>query len=271
MENFDPKFLNSAYNLSDRQVNDFQKNGHILLPNVLEPEGVQHFEKVISAAVSKFNTEKRSLAERDAYGKAFLQIMNLWQRDEIVRNFSLAKRFAEVAAKLLGVEKVRIYHDQALYKEPGGAYTPWHKDQFYWPLDTNKTITMWMPLVDLNHEMGILQFAPGTHLFDINKSEHISESSHVIFDKYLQDRNIRKTNIQKINAGDATFHYGWTLHYAPANSSRIMRKVMTIIYFADGAKVIIPDNEFRQNDLKEWLSGVKPGNNADGPLNPLVN
>ena len=37
--------------------------------------------------------------------------------------------------RLLQTPGVRMYHDQALYKEAGGGYTPWHVDQFYWPLD----------------------------------------------------------------------------------------------------------------------------------------
>src|SRR5947209_7477366 len=84
--------------------------------------------------------------QRDTYGKAFLQIMNLWERDEAVRRFALARRFGKIAADLMGVDGVRIFHDQALYKEPGGGFTPWHQDHIYWPLDTNNTITLWMPL-----------------------------------------------------------------------------------------------------------------------------
>lgn len=56
----------------------------------------------------QYNTEKRALQERDTYGKAFLQIMNLWEADEDVKKFTLAKRFAKIAADLLGVENVRF-------------------------------------------------------------------------------------------------------------------------------------------------------------------
>ena len=47
-----------------------------------------------------------------------------------------------------------LYHDQALFKEPGGGPTPWHQDQYYWPFDTDKTITMWMPLVEVGPVAG---------------------------------------------------------------------------------------------------------------------
>ena len=44
------------------------------------------------------------------------------------------------------VKGVRIYHDQALYKEPGGGCTPWHADGYYFPLSSEKILTAWVPL-----------------------------------------------------------------------------------------------------------------------------
>jgi hypothetical protein len=85
---------------------------------------VAAYREVINDAAYKYNTEKRKLEDRDTYGKAFLQTMNLWDVDEDVKKFTLAKRFAKIAADLLGVEKVRIYHDQALYKEPAVVLHP---------------------------------------------------------------------------------------------------------------------------------------------------
>lgn len=110
---------------------------------------VKEYETIISDLVRELNDQDKPLEERDTYGKAFIQIGNVWEKDESVRQFVLARRFAKIAADLMGVEGVRIYHDQALFKEPGGGHTPWHQDQIYWPLDTEHTITMWMPLVPI--------------------------------------------------------------------------------------------------------------------------
>ena len=55
-------------------------------------------------------------------------------------------QWVEQVFHLMQVEGVRVYADQALYKEPHGGYTPWHCDAFYWPLATDKAITAWIPL-----------------------------------------------------------------------------------------------------------------------------
>lgn len=61
------------------------------------------------------------------------------------------------------VEGVRLYHDQALYKEAGGGPTPWHADQYYWPLTTDRIVTAWIPLQPVSADMGPLAFAERTH------------------------------------------------------------------------------------------------------------
>src|SRR5699024_7104996 len=118
--------LNNGYGLTDQQIKDFQAKGHTCLQGVLSHKEVEAYEPFIIKAANRYNEEKRKLEERDTYGKAFLQIMNLWKHDQAVRRFVLAERFAKIAADLMGVENVRLYHDQALFKEPGGGATPWH-------------------------------------------------------------------------------------------------------------------------------------------------
>jgi ectoine hydroxylase-related dioxygenase (phytanoyl-CoA dioxygenase family) len=197
--------------------------------------------------------------------------MNLWEVDERVRKFTLAKRFAGIAASLLGVQNVRIYHDQALYKEPGGGFTPWHQDQYYWPLNTSNTVTMWMPLIDIKEHLGMLTFATGSHNNGFAGNISISDESEEILEKLIKEKGFSLYRPEFMNAGDATWHYGWTLHSAPGNlSADITREVMTIIYFADGAEITEPINKHQEADRQRWLEGLEPGRPAASRLNPLV-
>lgn len=262
--------LNDTISLDKAQINAFRENGHTLTKGLLHADEVAAYRQVINEAAYKYNTETRKLEERDTYGKAFLQIMNLWESDEAVRKFTLAKRFAKVAADLLGVENVRIYHDQALYKEPGGGFTPWHQDQYYWPLSTTNTVTMWMPLIDIAEDMGMLTFASGSHKEGSVKNIAISDESEATLNDYIHRKGYDVTRASTMNAGDATWHYGWTLHAAPGNQSGITREVMTVIYFADGATVTEPINQHQENDRNRWLQGLQPGTAAASDLNPRV-
>jgi ectoine hydroxylase-related dioxygenase (phytanoyl-CoA dioxygenase family) len=262
--------LDTPYPITTAQKAAFGQDGHILLKGILSTEEVSVYRSVIQDAAQRFNREKRDLAERDTYGKAFLQIMNLWEVDESVRKFTLASRFAQIAASLLGVERVRLYHDQALFKEPGGGHTPWHQDQYYWPIDTDKTVTMWMPLVDITEDMGMLTFASGSQELGFLGNLAISDDSESVLGDLVKEKGYPISYAKTMQAGDATFHAGWTLHSAPGNQSPVMREVMTIIFFADGAKVSPPLNHNQWADLNRWMPGASIGAPIATPLNPVL-
>jgi hypothetical protein len=262
--------LDEEYTISPTQTEQYRRDGHILLRGVASPAEVASFLPVIRAAVERLSTETRPLEARDTYGKAFLQVMNLWVSDEAVRRFVFSRRFAKIAADLMGAGGVRIYHDQALYKEPGGGKTPWHQDQYYWPLNTDKTITMWMPLVDISAEMGTMLFASGSQRHGYLGKLPISDESEEVLNRFITERGYELSNAGKLAGGDATFHSGWILHGAPGNQSARAREVMTIIYYADGARVTEAVNPNQERDMTRWLPGLKPGDAASSALNPLV-
>jgi ectoine hydroxylase-related dioxygenase (phytanoyl-CoA dioxygenase family) len=244
--------------------------GHAVVRGLATAAEVAVVRPAVESLAHRRAAKVGPLDERDTYGQAFLQVANLWRHDPVVRRFVFAPRFARVAAELLGVEGVRLYHDQMLVKEPGGGRTPWHQDQVYWPLDTDRTVTMWMPLVDVPAEIGTMTFASGSHRHG-NLGEHlIGDESDTVYSTLVDRLGLTEETHGALAAGDATFHCGWTLHRAPANPTDQMRPVMTVIYYADGARVAPIDSEARRFDQRVWLGGTAEGERADGPLNPRL-
>lgn len=249
----------------------YGRNGWTVVRGLCAPDEVEIYGDLIREATIAHNTETRPLEERDTYGKAFLQTMNLWRLDPRVAKYTLAKRFASVAAALLDVDRVRLYHDQSLFKEPGGGRTPWHQDGSFWPIDQSMTVTMWMPLVDVSEEMGSMSFADGSHARGlIEKEPGISDRTEVFFQKYIDREGLHVGSAGAMRAGDATFHSGLTLHGAPGNPTDRVRAVMTVIYVADGLTVREPKNPSQQNDLATWFPGLQPGDPAASEINPLL-
>lgn len=269
-DNLDLPELQTPYELTSEQIASYQQNGHILLKKTADAAVIDIYRPLITEEVKRRHQQSVPLEKRDTYGKAFIQVGNLWETNASVAKFTTARRFAKIAADLMGVDGVRVYADQALFKEPGGGHTPWHQDQIYWPLDTHKTITMWMPLVPVSQEIGSMTFASGSYDRGyINKME-ISDQSHKTLKEYIEHNGFPQVTYGAMDAGDATYHAGWTLHAAPGNPTEQMREVMTIIYFADGARLVEPDSNARRRDMERWFPGLGPGDLAAGPLSPLV-
>ena len=262
--------LDEAFDVEASLVEAFSGDGHVCVRGLVPPEIVEAARPAIESAAGERTKHVAPLEERDTYGKAVLQAANLWKLDERVRRFVLARRFASVAAALLRVDGVRLYHDQALIKEAGGGVTPWHQDQRYWPLDSDATVTMWLPLVNVTADVGSMTFASGSHHLGDLCGPGISDDSEAIFAEAVRDRGLRTTSHGALAVGDATFHAGWTLHRAPANPSGRHRPVMTVIYFADGTRVSEPADELQRFDLAVWLKGLAPGDVAASDRNPLL-
>ena len=73
-----------------------------------------------------------------------------------------------------------------------------------------------------------------------------------------------------MRAGDTTFHDGWCIHGAQGNAASKVRAVITVIYMEADAVITEPDHPSRENDLKTWLPGLRAGDVAASPLNPVV-
>ena len=263
------EILDTPYTLSQDQIDFYVKYQYIKLKQVFDVDTLQFFNEHISAQVDKMNQVTTALEDRTTYGKAFLQLFNLWTENELVKSFVFSKRIAKIAADLMQVDGVRLYHDQALFKEAGGGITPWHADQYYWPLSSDKTITAWMPLQATPLEMGPLEFSAASHAIVEGRELEIGDQSEEVLQKKLRVTDFQHI-IEPFDVGEVSFHSGWVFHRAGANRTNEMRKVMTIIYMDRDMVLKNPDNINQQNDWETWCPGAKIGEIINTPLNPIL-
>lgn len=262
-------FLQSNYTLTLEQIEFYDLNRYIKLKEVLNQETLDYFNQVISQQVEKMNSESTPLDQRSTYGKAFLQLFNLWREDERIKALVFSKRLGKLASDLMQTDGVRMYHDQALFKEGGGGITPWHADQYYWPLETDKTITAWIPLQPVPIEMGPLEFSAGSHQIVEGRDLEIGDESETIMQQKLRVTDFRHV-IEPFDAGEISFHSGWVFHRAGANQTDQMRKVMTIIYMDEYMELKHPENNNQINDWNAWCPGAQIGEVIDTSLNPIL-
>ena len=195
-------------------------------------------------------------------------VLRLARTDGPLR-FVWSRRLARIAAELMGVDGVRLYHDQALYKEPGGGITPWHADQYYWPLSSDRTCTVWIPLQETSLTMGPLSFAVGSHRFAWGRELEISDESEAALKSALAGQGFTLSQAP-YRLGEVSFHSGWTFHRAAPNHTQATRRVMTIIYMDADIRVAEPINEHQRSDLRGWMPGARAGEVPETPLNPVL-
>jgi ectoine hydroxylase-related dioxygenase (phytanoyl-CoA dioxygenase family) len=213
----------------------FGRDGFVVVPGLLSAEELTRFGAGVDAAVAARTAwDRRQLAEKSRYEQSFQQCINLWEDHPEVRPLTFHPAVAGAAAALLGVGAIRLWHDQALYKEPGGRATDAHQDQAYWPIREAETITAWIPLDGSTFEGGAMGYIPGSHRFGVRKFVNIFQGEPEDLLAAPEARGIEPVFVE-VPRGGVAFHHGLTFHVAQPNRAPTTRRVHTIIYFRDGS------------------------------------
>ena len=259
--------LDSEYVVSEEKVEQFWRDGFIVLRGVLSDEEIAVYGPVICDTATE---RYRAQGMTPAGGGAFLQTLNMRFENEGMRQFCLSRRFGQIVATLTRSPAVRIYHEQALFKQPGGIDSAWHQDQYYWPVNTDRSVGLWMPLVDCTEEMGPIRFVVGSHRYSNLGGTHISDESAQFFDDFILEEGLQVHQVHHMAAGDCSFHLGWTVHGASPNRSKVTREAMIVTYYPDGTRVDELSNPSRIGDAEKFLGGRSEGDLADSELNTIV-
>ena len=236
-------FLDEPYTVAPTKIEEYQEKGYVKLEKIISGEPLAYYRDLIGLAVGhRFRDDQRALAEKRVYEQSFLQAFNLWPHFPAIAEFVQCFRFADVARRMLAVDGIKLWFDQALYKEPGGRITDYHVDAAFWPVHpAAKTTTIWLALVDVPREKGCMAFATGSHklspaaeFVDIfNAQEEIAIGDKVKHYPW---------EWMPLQQGDCTFHSGLVYHRAGGNSTDEMREAMTIVYMTADATFDWPES-----------------------------
>ena len=217
-------------------VENFRRDGFVVVPKLLGEDELQKFGAAVDRAVrDRGRNDHRKLEEKSLYEQSFTQCINLWEDHPDVLPLTFHPEISQAAATLIGVPVLRLWHDQALYKDSGGRYTEPHQDQPYWPMDETQTLTAWVPFDGSTHETGCMGYIPGSHRAGLRKFVNIFTADEKV--KILEDPAIAGIPpvYVEVPRGSVAFHHGLTVHLAKPTRANRARRVHTMIYFRDGA------------------------------------
>jgi hypothetical protein len=248
--------LCSPYPLTDAQVEDVRTKGHILLHDVLSPEEIEAYFPLVREFMRRWR-ETNDPQEKIKGDPHSSDLWTLADAPEAVTHFVTAPRLGEIAARLLGVDAVRLLFFNSFIKLPGSSGTLLHQDIIYMPLDTDKAVVVWIPLMDVSPAMGGLVFAQGSHQHGLLKPVDAKRFPIV--------RN------GAMRPGDVSIHTCWTIHGTVKNSTETMREAIGVCYYADGARIDAPAGRiFDRIFMTRFFAGLGPGDIAAGPITPVV-
>jgi len=274
------------YPLTDQQIAAYRKDGFIVLEDVFTGDDLKEIRDAVAQAVegelhlgimaekkgelapekAGLEADKQTPKTKGAYESLFIQKVNLWQRWPRVAAYVKSKRLGNIAARLEGAP-MRVWHDQALFKEPRtGVKTPWHQDAVYWPhAQRGGQTTIWIALQDATITNGCMSFVGGTHKLGALPRIDLGNPEDIF--KYAPHIKPVKPTVCPLKAGSVTFHNGLTFHYAGPNKSDGMREAFACIYMRDGTTY-----DGRGHVLTDPMKdkGLNIGDRLDSETFPLV-
>jgi ectoine hydroxylase-related dioxygenase (phytanoyl-CoA dioxygenase family) len=251
--------------LDEALVTAFERDGFVVVPDLLEDDELDRYGRLVTDAVAGRTVgDSTPLAEKSRYQQSFVQCMNLWEDHPDVRPLTFHPRLGQAAAELLRVPVIRLWHDQALYKQPGGRPTDAHQDHPYWPMRETSSVTAWIPFEGSTAASGAMSYLPGSHAIGLRRFVNIffGEPEDILADPEVRDIEPVLVEVPK---GSVAFHHGLTVHLAGPNTTDRARAVHTIIYFPDGHTRGYPFPHFCVD-----RNGIEVGQPIDGDATPVV-
>jgi len=246
--------------VSDDQVAFYRDNGFLTIDRLLSDAELDEWRAAVDEAVAQragsrvphrrdrpelldtLTPEQR--AGYEYYDKVFTQKLFLWRSSERVRRLVFDVELARMAARLEGVDAVRLWQDQALVKEPWGHPTAFHLDGPIFAFDTPHCVSIWVALDDATLSNGCLAYIPGSHKAQSMRNAAIGSDLGGLFRENPGWADITPV-FCPIPAGGAVIHNGFIAHGAGANMTPGRRRAMTVVFMADGAT-------FDRDDGASW-------------------
>lgn len=260
------------WELSEEQIAEYRKNGFIIIEHFLDAAELAEWSEAIDEAVARRGTQKLhekregwDVGAPGYYENVFVQRINLWRDNPRVRKLMLDWRIGRMVADLEGIDGVRIWHDQALYKPPWGNQTSFHLDTPYWSFRSLHATSIWIALDDVTAQNGCMVFLPGTHRKGSFDNVGIGNNMGEIFQVHPEFASIEPV-VAEMPAGSCTFHNGLTVHGAGANLTPRPRRAMTCGFMPDGATFCGVQNILSNEQVARLKIGDLLNDNDQNPL-----
>lgn len=249
------------YEISGEQAQEYQEKGFIVIEDFLNQQELARWRDVTEDAVQQRLRERNGLTNQndsDYYSQVFIQAVRLADTHTGMADLMLDARLGEAAGNLAGVDGIRIWHDQALFKQPYGNPTGWHLDNPYWSFSSRNAISIWVALDRATLANGCLWYIPGTHREARYDNSGIGANIGDLFKVYPEWA--RRTAVPApCPAGAAVFHNGLIAHGAGANMTPRPRRAMTCAFMPDGSTFNGTKNVLRD----DYFSTLKFGDVLD--------
>ena len=234
----------------------FRRDGYVILRNFL-PVAMR---EEIAAALERYIVEtlprldsRHQFYEDVERPETLKQMCQIMEHEPYFAELMSRDTFRGLAEELLD-DEVFLHECEWFDKPPAqNSPTPPHQDGFYFPIEPNEALTMWLAIDPADQDNGCLRYMTGSHHRGLRPH---SRTQTLGFSQGISDFNQVDQQTEQcieLEPGDLAVHHSLTVHRATRNESGRHRRGLGLIYFAQRAKFDKMAQESYHTELFEEL------------------
>ena len=236
----------SPWRLDEAAVEAFERDGYVTGIDVLDEEGVALVRSRLAALKDRIGEIEGDLYEVEAAwsddpSQVVLHFLGAWMVDEVFHDLLWHPAITVPSAQLLGVDRLRFWHDQVFYKPPRHTgLVPWHQDYSYWQrTGPPRHVTVNLVLDDTDVDNGCLHVVPGSHRWPLLPRVGFDEPMDAL-KRHLPPECASAFDpiALPLRAGQASIHHAFTVHGSAGNRSDRPRRAVVVNTMAPDTRVV---------------------------------
>lgn len=244
--------------LTDEQFEQYQREGYVVVDDVLSPEAVSSLKTRIREYASGDREENgfSRMLEPDVDPETFdregdpvrkFEGVGMAREDDAFRELAFHENVVDVVRQLQG-PNLKLLRCAAMLKPPGvGSAKQYHQDAAYYPIRPMDHVTVWVALDEATPENGCMQVVPGAHVDGLLRHEEREYDTDIS----LAERDYDESDAVALpmSPGDALFQHCLLPHYTAPNESDRWRRAMIVAYMRGRSR-------FTTDDRPEWVDSL---------------
>ncbi len=254
---------------------DWERDGAVCVRGALSSEHVALATEAIETNLANLSPYAQRASSAD--DAAFVEDFRNWDRIPAMERFIRESPAAAIAGELTGSNRIRLYHDHVLVKEPGTKQaTPWHQDQPYYNVAGTQNASMWFP-VDPVDRSSTLEFIAGSHkgpwfmprTFLDEQAKWFPEGSLAELPDFACDPERYRVIGWELEPGDAVFFNMVVVHGSAGVTGPNRRRVLSVRFLGDDM-VFAPRRWVTSPPFPGLEDELPEGAELDHPLFPVL-
>ncbi len=265
--------------IEQADIDTYDDQGVVCLRGMFDAEWVARMGDAVAHYLeNEAGHHRRRVAQIEGEDAVFTinSFMSVYESE--FRAFRDDSPAAEIAATLMGVDRVRFWYDQMFVKDAGtGAPTQWHHDLPFWPFRGEHLVSIWVALTPVTRATSGLEYIAGSHKWDKFYCAVTPDEDGAFTDPDLEEcPNFSERHDDPsleflswdVEPGDCICHHPLAVHGAGGNASTDVRRMaLSIRYLGDD---VVWDRRPHVMTLPKWPDLEYGAYPADDDMFPVI-